>query len=138
MSSRRILTLSVIHLNHGSLPPLKTTSTPTLTALLSRARSKKHATPLSISQYMTSSTRPEYSPGSTDAFLQRLSTFSFSTYTSKPPQIDAVAASKAGWVNEGGKDRLYCAICRVGWIVAGRDGLNKDAGTKLSLSGTYE
>lgn len=120
--------------NHSSLPRFKTTSTPTLTALLSRARSKPSVKPPSISQYTTtSSAMPDYSPGSTDAFLQRLSTFSFSAYPSKPSQIDAVAASKAGWINEGGKDRLYCAICRVGWVVAGRDGLSKDAGMNRSF-----
>ena len=105
------------------------TSTPTLTALLSRSRSRKQKKPLSISHFSTtSSATPDYSPGSTEAFLQRLSTFSLPSYSSKPPQIDAVAASKAGWINEGGKDRLFCSICKIGWVVAGRTGLSKDAG----------
>ncbi|KAF8529869.1 C3HC zinc finger-like-domain-containing protein [Gautieria morchelliformis] len=115
-----------------SSSPTKPTSTPKLTALLSRARSKRKTNVPLIPQHTTpSSSIPEYSPGSTEAFLQRLSTYSFSTYSSKPPQIDAVAASKAGWANEGGKDRLYCSICRVGWVVAGRGGLNKDAANSL-------
>ncbi|KAF8591049.1 zf-C3HC-domain-containing protein [Ramaria rubella] len=110
----------------------KAPSTPTLTALLTRARSRKSRKPLPMLQLsQTSSATPEYSPGSTDAFLQRLSTFNLSTYPSKPPQIDAVAASKNGWINEGGKDRLFCAICKVGWVIAGRDGLNREAANAL-------
>ncbi|KAF8525764.1 C3HC zinc finger-like-domain-containing protein [Hysterangium stoloniferum] len=107
-------------------------STPTLTALLSRARARKEKKPLTVTQpSVMPSVLPEYSPGSTDAFLQRLSTFNLSTYPSKPQHIDAVAASKAGWIHEGGKDRLYCAICRVGWVLAGREGLSKEAANAL-------
>lgn len=71
---------------------------------------------------------PEYSPGSTEVFLERLSTFNLSTYPSKPQPIDAVAAAMAGWINEGGKNRLSCSICLAGWIVAGREGMSKEGG----------
>jgi hypothetical protein len=62
--------------------------------------------------------------------LSRLSTFKLATYANKPQQIDAVAASKCGWTNDG-KDRLVCGICGSSWVVAGRDGMTRDAGTNL-------
>lgn len=104
-------------------------STPTLSALLNRARSKKDMRPpLTTQSSKLSSGSPEYSPGSTEVFLERLSTFNVSTYPSKPQPIDAVAAAMAGWINEGGRNRLFCSICHVGWIVGGREGLSKEAG----------
>lgn len=69
----------------------------------------------------------EYRPSSIVSFLSRLSTYKLSTYANKPAAIDAVAASRAGWTNEG-KDRLYCSICKCAWIVASREGMSKDAG----------
>lgn len=68
-----------------------------------------------------------YSPSSTSAFIARLATFSLKTYANKPAAIDAVAAAKAGWVNDG-KDRLVCGICSVSWVLAGTAGMNRDAG----------
>ncbi|KIJ52508.1 hypothetical protein M422DRAFT_64965 [Sphaerobolus stellatus SS14] len=112
-------------------PRPKFPSKPTLTALLSRTRKNKEPT---ISPHVpddSSKMVPDYSPGSTDVFLKRLATYHHSTYSSKPRQIDAVAAAKAGWVNEGGKERLYCSICRVGWVLADRDGMSKEAATSL-------
>ncbi|CCO28945.1 hypothetical protein BN14_02945 [Rhizoctonia solani AG-1 IB] len=51
---------------------------------------------------------PIYRPASASDFLERLSTFKLSTYRDKPTSIDAVAAARCGWRNEGGKDRLAC------------------------------
>lgn len=73
----------------------------------------------------------EYRPSSTASFLGRLATFKLSTYSMKPSAIDAVAASKAGWVNEG-KERLACGICKVTWVLASRDGMTRDAGMFVS------
>lgn len=69
----------------------------------------------------------EYRPSSTTSFLKRLSTYTLATYYNKPAAIDAVAATKCGWINEG-KDRLICNICGISWVVIGREGMNKDAG----------
>ncbi|KAG8807714.1 hypothetical protein FRC17_004299, partial [Serendipita sp. 399] len=41
-----------------------------------------------------------YDPSSRDAFLTRLQTFRLLTYSSRPPEIDAVAAALCGWFNE--------------------------------------
>ncbi|GJJ08229.1 hypothetical protein Clacol_002438 [Clathrus columnatus] len=108
-------------------------STPTLSALLTRARSKRDIIrpPLHLQPSKMPSVAPEYSPSSTEAFLERLSTFNVSTYPSKPQPIDAVAAAMAGWINEGGRNRLLCSICQVGWIVGGRDGMGKEAAETL-------
>ena len=42
-----------------------------------------------------------YDPDSRLDFLSRLQTFKLVSYSSKPPQIDAVAAARCGWFNEG-------------------------------------
>jgi hypothetical protein len=42
-----------------------------------------------------------YDPASRTDFLARLQTFKLMTYSSKPPDIDAVAAARCGWYNEG-------------------------------------
>ncbi|KAI1797254.1 zf-C3HC-domain-containing protein [Ganoderma leucocontextum] len=72
----------------------------------------------------------DYRPSSTSSFLARLSTYKLTTYGNKPPAIDAVAAAKCGWVNDG-KDRLVCGLCGVSWVVAGRDGMTRDAANAL-------
>ena len=75
----------------------------------------------------SSSPGSDYRPSSTASFITRLATFKLTTYANKPPAIDAVAAAKCGWINDG-KDRLVCGICASSWVVAGTSGLNKDAG----------
>lgn len=72
----------------------------------------------------------EYRPSSIPSFLSRLATFKLSTYANKPAAIDAVAASKCGWLNED-KDRLRCGICDASWVVVGREGMSRDAGKKV-------
>ena len=110
---------------------------PHLSAILSRSASRKEKEAIkedlaraSVAN-MSAATLPpvtlEYRPSSTSSFLQRLATFKLSTYSMKPTAIDAVAASKAGWVNEG-KERLACGICKATWILASRDGMTRDAG----------
>ncbi|THH13963.1 hypothetical protein EW146_g6309 [Bondarzewia mesenterica] len=85
--------------------------TPHLAAILARTASKtRNAFPLrfrSQTPHISSSTLPssEYRPSSTTSFLSRLATFKLKTYSNKPPAIDAVAAAKCGWTNDG-KDRL--------------------------------
>ena len=80
-----------------------------------------------LSVLSTPSVASEYRPSSTSSFLSRLSTFKLTTYANKPAAIDAVAAAKCGWVNDG-KDRLVCGICGVSWVVANKDGMNREAG----------
>ena len=70
----------------------------------------------------------EYRSSSTSSFLRRLATYKLTTYANKPPAIDAVAAAKCGWVNDG-KDRLVCGICNTSWVLAGKEGMSRDAGT---------
>ncbi|KAF8273237.1 hypothetical protein EI94DRAFT_1716198 [Lactarius quietus] len=61
----------------------------------------------------SSSTGPYgYRPSSTQSLLECLATYKLNTYANKPSAIDAVAAAKRGWVNDG-KDRLVCGICKV-------------------------
>lgn len=105
---------------------------PQLVAILSRtaSRSRKPVVykpghnPSSCSSKFPGS---DFSPSSTASFIARLATFKLTTYSNKPSAIDAVAAAKSGWVNDG-KDRLVCRICTVSWVLAGTSGMNRDAG----------
>ncbi|KAG5652763.1 hypothetical protein H0H81_003701 [Sphagnurus paluster] len=116
--------------------PVASTSTPHLTAILTRAATRtRKAFPFKFS---SSSTKPapllpptaDYRPSSLPAFLLRLATFKLATYANKPPAIDAVAAAKCGWINDG-KDSLVCGFCQSSWVVAGRDGMNRDGANAL-------
>ena len=107
-------------------------NTPHLTAILTRAATRtRKALPLKFSG--SPSPAPalpptaEYRPSSITSFLSRLSTFKLATYANKPPAVDAVAASKSGWTNDG-KDRLVCGLCASSWVLAGREGMSRDAG----------
>jgi len=111
-------------------------NTPHLTAILTRAATRtRKALPLKFSSFSPSPApalppTAEYRPSSIPAFLSRLSTFKLATYANKPPAVDAVAASKCGWTN-GGKDRLVCGLCTSSWVVAGREGMSRDAANAL-------
>ncbi|KAF5371842.1 hypothetical protein D9615_009536 [Tricholomella constricta] len=122
-----------------STAPIETSatskSTPHLTAILTRAATRtRKALPFKFAG--PSSTAPplpptaDYRPSSLPAFLLRLATFKLATYANKPSAIDAVAAAKCGWINDG-KDRLVCGLCKSSWVVAGRDGMNRDAANAL-------
>ncbi|KAI6155701.1 C3HC zinc finger-like-domain-containing protein, partial [Pisolithus tinctorius] len=128
---------------HTSSPDISntinlSTSAPHLAAILARTASRSSQSSPSNQKTITfnhSSAPPvhatsEYRPSSTQSFLSRLATYKLSTYANKPPQIDAVAAAKRGWVNDG-KDRLVCGICDVSWVLAGRDGMTKEAANAL-------
>ncbi|KAJ8086875.1 hypothetical protein PM082_005700 [Marasmius tenuissimus] len=106
-------------------------SAPHLSAILTRAATRtRERLSKSSSPGPSVSTTADYRPSSIPSFLNRLSTFKLSTYGNKPPQIDAVAASKCGWTNDG-KDRLVCGICGVSWVVAGREGMSREAANAL-------
>ncbi|KAG6373403.1 C3HC zinc finger-like-domain-containing protein [Boletus reticuloceps] len=104
-------------------------SAPHLAAILARSVLQSKQVHLS-SHPSTPHPVSEYRPSSTDSFLSRLATYKITTYANKPPQIDAVAAARCGWIN-GGKDRLVCGMCDVSWVLAGREGMNKDAASAL-------
>ncbi|KAI9511817.1 C3HC zinc finger-like-domain-containing protein [Russula earlei] len=113
-------------------------NTPHLAAILARTAAKaRKALPAKFRSAPTSlsssgsafATSYEYRPSSTQSLLERLATYKLNTYANKPPVIDALAAAKCGWSNDG-KDRLVCGICRASWVLAGREGMNRDAGTK--------
>ncbi|KAL6299280.1 C3HC zinc finger-like-domain-containing protein [Sparassis latifolia] len=111
---------------------------PHLAAILSRTATRtRKALPFKLSHaFLSTPTIPashsasEYRPSSLSSFLARLATFKLSSYSNKPPAIDAVAAAKCGWVNSD-KDRLLCGICGVSWVLAGREGMNRDAANAL-------
>ncbi|KAI0084054.1 C3HC zinc finger-like-domain-containing protein [Irpex rosettiformis] len=111
-------------------------SAPHLVAILSRTATRaRRANPFRSSTTTTTVVKfgdiaSEYRPSSTSSFLQRLATYKLTTYANKPPAIDAVAAAKCGWVNDG-KDRLVCGICNVSWVLAGKEGMNRDAANAL-------
>ncbi|KDQ19302.1 hypothetical protein BOTBODRAFT_51734 [Botryobasidium botryosum FD-172 SS1] len=84
----------------------------------------------SISHPLPLSSKPPYRPSSSSDFLTRLATFKFTTYRDKPAVIDAAAASRCGWKNDG-KDRLVCDNCGNAWVVAGTGGLGRDAANTL-------
>ncbi|KAF8972120.1 C3HC zinc finger-like-domain-containing protein [Flammula alnicola] len=117
----------------STVPNVK--STPHLTAILTRAalRTKNTFSFKFPSQSQSAPLLPataEYRPSSLPSFLSRLATYKLTTYANKPPSIDAVAASKCGWINDG-KDRLVCGLCNASWVVAGREGMNRDAANAL-------
>ncbi|KDQ24648.1 hypothetical protein PLEOSDRAFT_1078711 [Pleurotus ostreatus PC15] len=110
-------------------PPTLSKPTPHLTAILSRAASRTRKAlpsfkfPSSASSASPTSTihnSVEYRPSSTPSFLSRLATFKLTTYANKPAPIDAVAAAK-----------LVCGLCGVSWVVAGREGMSRDAANAL-------
>ncbi|KAI0649379.1 zf-C3HC-domain-containing protein [Trametes meyenii] len=109
---------------------------PHLAAILSRTATRtRKALPFRFGQLTKPTTNAtpstsEYRPSSTTSFLNRLSSYKLSTYGNKPPAIDAVAAAKCGWVNDG-KDRLVCGICGVSWVIANRDGMTREAANAL-------
>ena len=114
-------------------------NTPHLTAILTRAASKTRNTfSFRFPAHTHSSPAPtlpataEYRPSSLPSFLSRLATYKLTTYANKPSSVDAVAASKCGWINDG-KDRLVCGLCNASWVVVGREGLNRDAGKEGRL-----
>lgn len=63
----------------------------------------------------------DYDPHSRIGFLTRLHTYKLMTYSSKPPEIDSVAASRYGWRNDGGKETLHCRTCEVSWVMPVND-----------------
>ncbi|KAN0092853.1 C3HC zinc finger-like domain containing protein [Tylopilus felleus] len=106
-------------------------SAPHLAAILARSASQsRQVPPTSHPSRPLAHPASEYRPSSTDSFLSRLATYKITTYANKPPQIDAVAAARCGWINDG-KDRLLCGMCDVSWVLAGREGMNKDAAHAL-------
>ncbi|KAI9000613.1 zf-C3HC-domain-containing protein [Trametes punicea] len=119
----------------GDLEHLSKTA-PHLAAILARTASRtRKVLPFRFGQaakstITSSPSASEYRPSSTTSFLSRLSTYKLSTYGNKPPAIDAVAAAKCGWINDG-KDRLVCGICSVSWVVASRDGMTREAANAL-------
>ncbi|KAI0787850.1 C3HC zinc finger-like-domain-containing protein [Fomes fomentarius] len=119
----------------GDLQSLAKTS-PNLAAILSRTASRtRKMLPIQFGQTVkpisaNGSSSSDYRPSSTASFFNRLSTYKLSTYGNKPRAIDAVAASKCGWINDG-KDRLLCGICGVSWVLAGRDGMTREAANTL-------
>lgn len=116
----------------GDLQSLSKTS-PNLAAILARTASRtRKVLPMQFGQTVkpiltNGSSSSDYRPSSIASFFNRLSTYKLSTYGNKPRAIDAVAASKSGWINDG-KDRLLCGICGVSWVLAGRDGMTREAG----------
>ncbi|KJA26266.1 hypothetical protein HYPSUDRAFT_199019 [Hypholoma sublateritium FD-334 SS-4] len=137
-------TLAKYGIKSGTTPAVRasaslsanTKSTPHLTAILNRAALKtKDAFTFRFSSQSQTPAPPlaptaEYRPSSLPSFLSRLATYKLTTYANKPPSIDAVAASKCGWINDG-KDRLVCGLCNASWVVAGREGMNRDAANSL-------
>ncbi|KAF8558198.1 zf-C3HC-domain-containing protein [Imleria badia] len=118
--------------SYKSIPAIDISkSAPHLAAILARSESRPKQVPPS-NHPSTPPAHPasEYRPSSTDSFLSRLATYKITTYANKPPQIDAVAAARCGWINDG-KDRLVCGMCDVSWVLAGREGMNKDAASAL-------
>ncbi|KZP31816.1 zf-C3HC-domain-containing protein [Athelia psychrophila] len=120
----------------GSVDSDLTKSTPHLAKILARTASRtrqalqfKPSTRTAPTSTLSSST--EYRPSSTPSFLTRLATFKLSTWANKPAAIDAVAAAKCGWINDG-KDRLVCGLCEISWIAVGREGMNRDAANTLA------
>ncbi|KIK62407.1 hypothetical protein GYMLUDRAFT_497978 [Collybiopsis luxurians FD-317 M1] len=117
--------------NFGSLSK----GTPNLSAILSRAATKtRRAFPHKSGEYNSPasplSPLANYRPSSVPSFLGRLETFKLATYANKPPALDAVAAAKCGWINDG-KDRLVCGLCNASWVVASKAGLSRDAANAL-------
>ncbi|KAK7033034.1 C3HC zinc finger-like-domain-containing protein [Favolaschia claudopus] len=113
--------------------PSLSKNTPHLSAILARAASRtRKALPFASNTTPPPPLPPtaEYRPSSVPSFLARLATFKLATYANKPQQIDAVAAAKCGWTNDG-KDRLVCGLCTVSWVLAGREGMTRDAANAL-------
>lgn len=92
------------------LPASRTSITPATPAKRNRQRSSPTAP-------LHHGTHPAYNPFSALSYLSRLRTFSLTTYPSKPPALSPQACAQAGWIHEGGKDRLFCRVCQNAWRV---------------------
>ncbi|EMD31351.1 hypothetical protein CERSUDRAFT_119917 [Gelatoporia subvermispora B] len=104
---------------------------PHMAAILARSASRvRKPVPATLLGHAPPTLSAEYRPSSVASFLTRLATFQLPTYSNKPPAIDAVAAAKCGWTNDG-KDRLVCNICNVSWVVADTRGMARDAANTL-------
>ncbi|KAF8348955.1 zf-C3HC-domain-containing protein [Amanita rubescens] len=117
------------------IPEQLSKSAPNLFAILSRAASRtKKSQPYRLGNQtkpiLPLSAATEYRPSSISSFLSRLVTYKLATYANKPPAIDAVAAAKCGWINDG-KDRLVCGLCKSSWVVVGRNGMTREAAHAL-------
>ncbi|KAG8934762.1 hypothetical protein FRC01_000443 [Tulasnella sp. 417] len=98
---------------------------------LFRSSPSSKAPTRTISSPYALASKPPYRPESSEDFLSRLSTFRITTYRDKPVEIDAVAAAKAGWVNDG-KERLVCGYCTSSWVLASTAGMtSRDAANTL-------
>ncbi|KAI6094866.1 hypothetical protein EDD16DRAFT_1422561, partial [Pisolithus croceorrhizus] len=112
-------------------------SFPTLPPILARTASRSsRSSPLNSKSgtFKHPSTPPvhatsECRPSSTKPFLPHLCIYELSTYADQPSRIDAVAAAKCGWMNDG-KDRLVCRTCKVSQVLAGRDAMTRETGKK--------
>ncbi|KAG8952855.1 hypothetical protein FRC03_011997 [Tulasnella sp. 419] len=94
------------------------------------SRSPPRQSSPAISLPFALSSKPPYRPESTQDFLSRLSTFKLTTYHNKPDSINAVAAAKAGWTNDG-KDRLVCRYCNASFVLAPTKGMTTEAANAL-------
>ncbi|KAG9049118.1 hypothetical protein FS837_011130 [Tulasnella sp. UAMH 9824] len=96
-----------------------------------RSSTSSKAPTRTISAPYALASKPPYRPESSEDFLARLATFRITTYRDKPAEIDAVAAAKAGWVNDG-KERLVCGYCTSSWVLASTAGMtSRDAANTL-------
>ncbi|KAL1660892.1 C3HC zinc finger-like-domain-containing protein [Schizophyllum commune] len=120
-------------------PPKRTNTSSSFLSTLSRygimSKSKSKILSRAKSTFKPSTTtsaapHAAYRPSSVTSFLERLATFKIATYSGKPKCLEASAAAAAGWINDG-KDRLVCGICNASWVVAGREGLSRDAANAL-------
>jgi hypothetical protein len=104
------LILTSCRISTSQRPVTRTSSTTATPAKRNRQRSSPIAPP-------HPGTHPAYNPFSVISYLSRLRTFSLTTFPTKPPALSPQACAQAGWIHEGGKDRLFCRVCQNAWRV---------------------
>lgn len=136
--SSRSLSLTFAKYGIESRADVRHSSFPTLPPILARTASRSsRSSPLNSKSgtFKHPSTPPvhatsECRPSSTKPFLPHLCIYELSTYADQPSRIDAVAAAKCGWMNDG-KDRLVCRTCKVSQVLAGRDAMTRETANIL-------
>ena len=58
--------------------------------------------------------------------LKPIAMYKLNMYANTPFPIDTVGVAKCGWANDG-KDGFALRICKVSWVLAGREGIHLDA-----------
>lgn len=77
--------------------------------------------------------KPKYDPWSVDSYLQRLFTFKYELWSTRPNECEAPVAARNGWSLSDRKDTIVCACCNQAVYQPWVESLCIEARTSLPL-----